>query len=53
MGFWINIWLALKASDKQIKELAKKKVGKEGKRSKGIPLRAILMMKRNTNDDDE
>ena len=55
MGFLVNILLALKASDKQsvLKDEKVDKLGVEEKAKDGeeIPMRAITMMKRNTNDD--
>ena len=56
----VNILLALKASDKQSVlrmrrwiSLALRSVEDRAKDGEEIPIRAIMMMKRKTNDDEE
>ena len=52
----MNILLALKASDKQCfkdEEVDKLRVEERAKDGEEIPMRAITMMKRNTNDNEE
>ena len=57
MGFLVYILLALKASDKQNvfkdEEVDKQRMEEKEKEGKEIPMRAMMLMKGNTDDDEE
>ena len=57
MGFLVYILLALKASDKQKvfkdEEVDKQRMEEKEKEGKEIPMRAMMLMKGNTDDDEE
>ena len=52
MGFFDNILLALKASDKQ-QVFKDEELDKQRMEEKAIPMRAMMLMKRNTDDNEE